>query len=56
MLVAELAALRTFRLLEQPLEDPAPGEIQVRVEATGICGSDLHSYGEGAVGDTPPSP
>ena len=53
MLVASLAAPRTFRLLEQAAEDPAPGEIQVRVEATGICGSDLHSYGEGAVGDTP---
>jgi len=25
----------------------------VRVDATGICGSDLHSYAEGAVGDTP---
>ena len=53
MLVAELCAPRIFRLLEQAAEDPAPGEIQVRVEATGICGSDLHSYGEGSVGDTP---
>jgi L-iditol 2-dehydrogenase len=53
MLVATLAAPRTFRLLEQAAEDPGPGEIQVRVEATGICGSDLHAYGEGAVGDTP---
>jgi len=53
MLVAELTAPRTFRLLDQAAEDPAPGEIQVRVAATGICGSDLHAYGEGAVGDTP---
>src|ERR1019366_2817143 len=53
MLVASLAAPRTFRLLEQAAVDPAPGEIQVRVAATGICGSDLHAYGEGAVGDTP---
>ena len=53
MLVASLSAPRTFRLMEQAAEDPAPGEIQVRVEATGICGSDLHSYGEGSVGDTP---
>ena len=52
MLVASLAAPLTFRLLEQAAADPAAGEIQVRVEATGICGSDLHSYGEGAVGDT----
>jgi L-iditol 2-dehydrogenase len=27
--------------------------VQVRVEAVGICGSDLHSYAEGGVGDTP---
>ena len=25
----------------------------MRVDAVGICGSDLHSYAEGAVGDTP---
>jgi L-iditol 2-dehydrogenase len=35
------------------LPDPAAGQVQVRVEAVGICGSDLHSYSEGAVGDTP---
>lgn len=52
MLVAELIAPRKFRLTEQPINDPAPGEIQVRVNAVGICGSDLHSYSEGAVGDT----
>jgi len=51
--VAELTALRQFRLMEAPLPDPAPGEVQVRIEAVGICGSDLHSYAEGAVGDTP---
>ncbi len=53
MLVAELIANRQFQLTERPIEDPAPGEIQVRVKAVGICGSDLHSYSEGAVGDTP---
>ena len=30
--------------------DPGPGEVQVRVDAVGICGSDLHSYAEGARG------
>ncbi len=52
-LVAELIAPRKFRLAEQVMQDPGPGEVQVRVEAVGICGSDLHSYSEGAVGDTP---
>jgi L-iditol 2-dehydrogenase len=53
VLVAELIAQRQFRLTEKSIEDPAPGEVQVRVGAVGICGSDLHSYAEGAVGDTP---
>jgi L-iditol 2-dehydrogenase len=51
--IAELIALRQFQLIEAPLPGPAPGEVQVRVDAVGICGSDLHSYAEGAVGDTP---
>src|SRR5262245_17186060 len=53
MRVAELAGLRQFRLLDKPLVDPAPGEIQVRVKSVGICGSDLHYYFEGGIGDTP---
>jgi L-iditol 2-dehydrogenase len=53
VLVAQLLAPRTFQLTEQTIEDPGPGEIQVRVNAVGICGSDIHSYAEGAVGDTP---
>jgi len=53
VLVAQLIAQRQFHLTEQSIEDPGPGEVQVRVNATGICGSDLHSYAEGAVGDTP---
>jgi len=53
MLIAELIAPRTFRLAEGPIDSPGPGEVQVRVDATGVCGSDLHSYTEGAVGDTP---
>lgn len=51
--VAELCGLRQFRLLDAALADPGPGEVQVRIDAVGICGSDLHSYAEGAVGDTP---
>src|SRR5438552_12610606 len=53
MLVAELIAPREFRLADRRIEEPEPGEVQVRVDAVGICGSDIHSYSEGAVGDTP---
>lgn len=53
MRVAELIAPRRFRLVEGDVPRPGRGEVLVRVEAVGICGSDLHSYSEGAVGDTP---
>ena len=53
MQIAELTAPRKFRLAEQTIEEPGPGEIQVRVRAVGICGSDLHAYAEGGVGDSP---
>lgn len=53
MQVAQLVGVRQFRLVDEPAQDPGPGELQVRVEAVGICGSDMHSYSEGAVGDTP---
>jgi L-iditol 2-dehydrogenase len=53
MVIAELTAPRQFRLVEQDLESLAAGMVRVRVGAVGICGSDLHSYSEGAVGDSP---
>lgn len=53
MRAAELIAPLTFRLTDMPIADPGPGEVQVRVEAVGVCGSDLHAYSEGAVGSTP---
>ncbi|MGD0498524.1 MAG: alcohol dehydrogenase catalytic domain-containing protein [Bryobacteraceae bacterium] len=52
MLIAELTAPRQFRLVEADIEGPQPGEVRVRVNAVGLCGSDLHSYSEGSVGDT----
>jgi L-iditol 2-dehydrogenase len=51
MRVAELYQHRSFRLIEQEIADPTPGEIQVQVHAVGICGSDLHNFSEGGVGD-----
>jgi L-iditol 2-dehydrogenase len=53
MRVAELIAPKTFRLTEMLVEAPGPGEVQVRIQAVGVCGSDLHAYTEGAVGSTP---
>lgn len=53
MKVAELAGVRQFRLIDQVPLPPAPGEIQVSVRTVGICGSDMHYYAEGGIGDTP---
>lgn len=54
MQVAELYQLHSFRVTEQPDPlPPGPGEIQVRVAAVGICGSDIHNFVEGGIGDTP---
>jgi L-iditol 2-dehydrogenase len=53
MLVAELISLRQFHLVERKIADPGPGEVQVRVQAVGVCGSDLHSYAEGGIGGKP---
>lgn len=51
MQVAELIGTRRFQIVERDLADPGPGEVQVRVEAVGVCGSDMHSFSEGSVGD-----
>ncbi len=53
MHTAELIAPRRFRLLDQPQPQPGPGEILVQVASCGICGSDLHYFFDGAIGDTP---
>ena len=53
MRAAKLIAPGKFQLGEMGIGAPGPGEVQVRVEAVGVCGSDLHAYSEGAVGSTP---
>ena len=52
MRVAELAEFHRFRMVEQELPEPGPGEVQVRVLAVGICGSDLHHFCDGQIGGT----
>ena len=51
MRVAELYEPRRFRFIEAPAPEPGPGEVQVRVRSIGICGSDLHYFSEGSIGD-----
>jgi len=52
MIVAELTAPREFHFAESDIPEPGPGEALVRVGAVGICGSDLHEYSEGVLGDS----
>jgi L-iditol 2-dehydrogenase len=36
---------------ERPVPEPGPGEVQVEVRAVGVCGSDVHYYEHGRIGD-----
>lgn len=42
-----------LRVEEREPGAPGPGELRVRLGAGGICGSDLHYYHEGGIGDFP---
>lgn len=52
MHVAVLTEPGEFELRERDRPDPAAGEVLVRVREVGICGSDLHYYEHGHIGDS----
>ncbi len=52
MRVARLHAARDLRLSTEPDPVPADGETLIRVGAVGLCGSDLHWWTDGGVGET----
>jgi L-iditol 2-dehydrogenase len=51
MKVLRLHAPGDLRIHDEPLPDCGLGETLVRVKAVGICGSDLHWFSEGSIGD-----
>jgi len=51
MKVIRLHGPKDLRLHDEPEPEPGPGEALVRVQAAGICGSDLHWFGEAGIGD-----
>jgi D-arabinose 1-dehydrogenase-like Zn-dependent alcohol dehydrogenase len=56
MRVAELPAVGApLRVVSRPVPNPGPGEVRVRVEACGLCGSDLFLQ-KGGFGDRTPLP
>jgi L-iditol 2-dehydrogenase len=51
MIALRLHDVRDVRLHDEPVRDPEPDELLLRVTAVGLCGSDLHWYAEGSIGD-----
>lgn len=51
MKVARLHGVGDIRLTDEPDPVPADGESLVRVTAVGLCGSDLHWFTDGGIGD-----
>ncbi|MCL4693894.1 MAG: NAD(P)-dependent alcohol dehydrogenase [Candidatus Hydrogenedentes bacterium] len=45
-------APRDMRLVEIPIPTPKPEEALIRIESTGVCGSDMHYYVDGRIGKT----
>ena len=49
--MAYLDKNHTFTIKEEPIPMPGQGEVCVRVMANGICGSDLHFFHDGRLGN-----
>lgn len=45
-----LTGLRRMAPAERSEPSPGPGEVLLRVESVGVCGSDIHYYTEGRIG------
>ncbi|PHH81614.1 hypothetical protein CDD83_3536 [Cordyceps sp. RAO-2017] len=39
------------KMEEAPIAEPGPDEVLLHVRATGICGSDIHFWHHGRIGD-----
>lgn len=52
MRVAKLTAIRRFAVFDEEPPVPGPGEVLVRSEEVGICGSDIHYFQDGRIGDS----
>jgi L-iditol 2-dehydrogenase len=50
MRVSVLQAAKTITIEDRPAPEPKPGEVVVRVDSVGVCGSDVHYYEEGRIG------
>ena len=51
MKTIRLHAPGDLKIHDEPVPVPGEGEAMIRVKAVGVCGSDLHWFGEGSIGD-----
>ena len=51
MKAARLYGPRDLRVEEVPHPEPQTGDLLIRVRAVGICGSDVHYYEDGGIGE-----
>jgi L-iditol 2-dehydrogenase len=50
-LAAVLYGVGDLRIEDRPMPEPGPNEVVVEVRSVGICGSDVHYYEHGRIGD-----
>jgi L-iditol 2-dehydrogenase len=55
MRAARLHGIGDMRVEEVHRPDPGPGEVLLKIAAVGVCGSDVHYYVEGQLGDQVPT-
>jgi L-iditol 2-dehydrogenase len=51
MKVAVMTGIGKMDIVERDIPKPAPNEVLVKLEYVGVCGSDLHCYENGKIGD-----
>lgn len=51
MITTRLYGIRDLRVERAPIPEPGPGEVLLKIAAVGTCGSDVHYYLEGGIGD-----
>lgn len=51
MKVSRLYGIRDIRVEESPIPEPGPDEVLLKIASVGTCGSDVHYYLEGGIGD-----
>ena len=51
MRASRLHGIRDLRLEDLPRPTPGPGEVLLKVASVGTCGSDVHYYVDGRIGD-----